>query len=252
MAGIVEGEVCGVDGCTDAATPAGPIGKEAQPDPAVELSIVSDAICPWCYIGKRRLEKALQSLGNAEGFRIFWCPFELNPDMPKEGIERSIYRSRKFGSLERSEQLDAQVKEAAAGEGLDFRYDLIKRTPNTFDAHRLIWAAAGPRQDALMEAIFRAYFCEGRDIGDRAVLAELAPAGGIESARARSFLDGEGGRPEVGHDLMVAKRAGLSGVPAFVAEGRLLFSGAQAPEVMASVLARLATPAPPRFAFNPG
>ena len=240
MAGLAEGPVCGVDGCEEPATVASPAAGIA-PAPVLVLSIVSDAICPWCYVGKRRLEKAVASLGKAADVRVVWRPFQLNPDMPKEGIERSLYRTRKFGSLERSRQLDAQVSAAAASEGLTFRYDLIHRTPNTFDAHRLIWLAGekGPLQDALMEAIFRAYFVEGRDIGNREVLAELAPAGGIDAAEARAFLEGTRGTPEVTRDEAVARRAGLSGVPAFVAQGHLLFSGAQPSEVIAPVLRQI-------------
>jgi predicted DsbA family dithiol-disulfide isomerase len=248
MADLEEGAVCSADGCGDAAQPA---AAAMAAGPAFELSIVSDAICPWCYIGKRRLERALGMLGNPNAARIVWRPFELNPDMPKQGIERSVYRERKFGSLERSRQMDAQVSQAAAGEGLAFRYDLIHRTPNTFDAHRLIWAATGPRQDALMEAIFNAYFCEGRDIGNADVLAGLAPAGGLDAARVRALLAGNEGRAEVEHDLMVARRAGLSGVPTFVAQGRALFSGAQAPETIAAVLRQIMAPAP-AMAFNSG
>lgn len=247
MSELVEGEVCGVDGCTDAAqSPAAAIPQ----GPALELSIVSDAICPWCYIGKRRLEKALATLGKDVNIHIVWRPFELNPDMPKEGIERHIYRARKFGSLERSNQMDQQVAQAAAGEGLTFRYDLIRVTPNTFDAHRLMWAATGPRQDALMEAIFRAYFCEGRDIGNRDILAELAPAAGIEPAQARAFLAGDQGKDEVARDLTIARQAGISGVPSFIAGGRLLFSGAQPPDVIAAVLRQIMAPAP-KVAFGP-
>src|SRR5262245_5610655 len=122
MADLVEGAVCNADGCSETAQAqlAARITESAAA-PGIELSIVSDAICPWCYIGKRRLEKALVSLGDTARFRIIWRPFELNPDMPKDGIERSVYRLRKFGSLERSKQLDAQVSEAAADEGLSFR-----------------------------------------------------------------------------------------------------------------------------------
>lgn len=242
MADLVEGAVCGVDGCVEPAqTPLAARMNESAAA-ALELSIVSDAVCPWCYIGKRRLEKALASLGPSARVRIVWRPFELNPDMPKEGIERHVYRMRKFGSLERSRQLDAQVSEAANSEGLSFRYDLIFRTPNTFDAHRLIWLAGetGDKQDALMEAVFRAYFTEGYNIGDRSVLADLAPVGGIDASRAAAFLEGEAGAAEVNRDQAIAKRAGLSGVPAFVAQGRLLFSGAQPPEVMTQVLAQIA------------
>jgi len=247
MADLVEGAVCGVDGCAEPAqAPVAARISESAVAQGLELSIVSDAICPWCYIGKRRLEKAATSLGDTARFRILWRPFELNPDMPKEGIERSVYRLRKFGSLERSKQLDAQVTEAAAEEGLSFRYDLIQRTPNTFDAHRLVWLAGetGDQQDALMEAIFRAYFMEGRNIGDSAVLEELAPAGGIERARARAFLESDAGSPEVNRDQAIAKRGGLSGVPAFIVQGRLLFSGAQPAEVMGSVLQQMIVPTP--------
>jgi predicted DsbA family dithiol-disulfide isomerase len=240
MADLAEGPVCGVDGCVEPAEPVVTAATRSAAAPSLELSIVSDAICPWCYIGKRRLEKALVALGPAARVRVVW-PFELNPDMPKGGIERHVYRMRKFGSLERSKALDAQVTEAAEGEGLSFRYDLIQRTPNTFDAHRLLWLAGetGDKQDALMEAIFRAHFTEGRDIGDGAVLSELAPAGAIAPERARVFLDTEAGAAEINRDQAIAKRAGLSGVPAFVAQGRLLFSGAQPSNVMGAVLGQL-------------
>jgi|HubBroStandDraft_6_1064221.scaffolds.fasta_scaffold314839_1 predicted DsbA family dithiol-disulfide isomerase len=243
MADLAGGPLCGVDGCADPVQRIAAGVTQSAAASALELSIVSDAICPWCYIGKRRLEKALVALGPAARVRTVWRPFELNPDMPKDGIERHVYRMHKFGSLERSKALDAQVTEAAEGEGLSFRYDLIQRTPNTFDAHRLLWLAGetGDKQDALMEAIFRAYFTEGRNIGDRAVLWELAPTGGIEPARARAFLDGETGAAEVNRDQGIAKRTGLSGVPAFVAQGRLLFSGAQPSDVMGAVLGQLVT-----------
>src|SRR5579863_1179795 len=138
----------------------------------LRIDIVSDAICPWCYIGKRQLEGALATLAD-EGLRfsVHWNPFQLNPDMPKEGRDRASYRMMKFGSADRVREMDARVTGAAANVGLEFRLDQIVRTPNTLDAHRLVWRAGSEdRQDAVVEALFAAYFTQGRDIGDRDVL----------------------------------------------------------------------------------
>ena len=237
MARENEPAVCGIDGC------ASPTGARDAPVPAfsAELSVISDAICPWCYVGKRRLEQAFALIDGAQTFKVTWRPFQLNPDMPKQGIERREYRMRKFGSWERSLQLDAQLKEVGKSVGIDFRHDLMKRTPNTFDAHRLIWFAdkAGA-QDAMVERLFRAYFSEGHDIGDRRVLAELAGDAGLERARVEAFLASEQGTIEVAADEAVAKRAGLNGVPTFVLDGRVLFSGAQPAEQIAQALTQSA------------
>jgi predicted DsbA family dithiol-disulfide isomerase len=227
--------VCGTDGC---AIPAAQT-EAAAAVVAAELSVVSDAICPWCYIGKRRLEMAFALMGGALWFRVAWRPFELNPQMPKAGIDRREYRMRKFGSWERSLQLDAQLTEVGRSVGIAFRYDLMKRTPNTFDAHRLIWLAGQlGMQDAMVETLFRGYFSEGRDIGDARVLAELAAEAGIDKTRVEGLLAGTEGSAEVAADEEVAMRAGLSGVPTFVLGGRVLFSGAQPPELIARVLSQ--------------
>lgn len=228
--------ICNAEGC---AVPAG--ANEAVPVATFsgELSVVSDAICPWCYVGKRRLEQAFGLMEGAPRPRVTWRPFELNPQMPKAGIDRREYRMRKFGSWERSLQMDAQLAEAGKSVGIAFRYDLMKRTPNTFDAHRLIWLAGRMGvQDAIVERLFRAYFSEGRDIGDANVLAGLAAEAGIERARAEALLAGTEGATEVAGEEEVAMRAGLSGVPTFVLDGRVLFSGAQSPEVIARALNR--------------
>jgi predicted DsbA family dithiol-disulfide isomerase len=203
----------------------------------VELLVFIDVICPWCYVGKRRMEKALAMLGVADRVRVGWLPFELNPDMPKEGIERRLYRMRKFGSWERSQQLDAELTEVGAQEGLALRYDLIARTPNTFDAHRLIWRArafAG-RQEPVVEGLFRAYFTQGRDIGDPDALADIASEAGMGREEATAFLAGEEGAAEVAQDQEAVRRAGLTGVPAFIIDGRALV-GAQPPETIAATL----------------
>ena len=203
------------------------------------IDVVSDVVCPWCYIGKRRLEQAFALMDGASQFRVAWRPFELNPQMPKAGIERREYRMRKFGSWERSLQMDAQLREVGNSVGITFRHDLMKRTPNTFDAHRLIWLAGVlGAQDAMVETLFRGYFSEGRDIGDAGVLAGLAAEAGIERARAETLLNGTEGAAEVAAEEELAMRAGLSGVPTFVLGGRVLFSGAQPPELIAQALAR--------------
>lgn len=206
-------------------------------EPVLDLMVFIDVICPWCYVGKRRLEKALAMVGPAALIRVTWLPFELNPDMPKEGMERHLYRMRKFGSMERSQQLDAQLTELGLQEGLRFRYDLMIRTPNTFNAHRLIWLAGqGGAQDALVEALMSAYFTEGRDIGNTQTLADLASDAGMDRTQAFAFLEGEDGAPEVRAYEDAARRAGISGVPAFIANRRPLLMGAQAPDVIASAL----------------
>lgn len=217
--------------------------------PPTDLLVFIDVICPWCYVGKRRMEKALAMLGPEGRLPVTWLPFELNPDMPKEGIDRRTYRIRKFGSWERSQQLDAELMEVGAQEGITLRYDLIARTPNTHDAHRLIWLAhrAG-RQDLLVEALFATYFTQGQDIGDLNVLADLAEIAEIGRRDALVFLKSEEGIAEVMQFEDVARRAGLSGVPAFILNRRPLLVGAHPPGVIASALreatAKLVSEAP--------
>jgi predicted DsbA family dithiol-disulfide isomerase len=211
----------------------------------LRIDIVSDAICPWCYIGKRQLERALTTLAQ-EGlhFSIHWNPFQLNPDMPKEGRDRVAYRAQKFGSAERARELDERVAGAAADVGLSFRQDLMLRTPNTLDAHRLIWLAGreahvpakAGMQDAVMEAVFAAYFTQGRDIGDREVLADCAALGGMERAAVADFLAGEVAAQEMLAADRAAREAGVNGVPSFFLDGYGLYSGAMPAETMAEAL----------------
>ena len=190
------------------------------------IDVISDAICPWCWIGKAHLDAALAALrqGGLE-FRIRWRPFQLNPDMPAEGVARDAYRAQKFGSLERSRELDAQVADAGRAAGLAFRHDLMTRTPNTIAAHRVIRAAeeAGVQQ-AVVDALFRAYFQAGRDIGDAATLDEIADAAGLPGMAA--MLAGDDHRDAVLAEDMAARRGGISGVPSFLMDRHLLFSGA--------------------------
>lgn len=201
-------------------------------DAARRIDVISDAICPWCWIGKRQLEAALAMLD--QPFTVHWRPFQLNPDMPAEGVERAAYRAGKFGSLERSREADARVAEAGRAVGLEFRHELMLRTPNTVKAHRLIrWA--GARQNALVEALFRGYFQEGQDIGDDTTLTALAAAVGLDAA---AFLASTAEDAEVRAEDAQFRRIGISGVPSFALDGRVMFSGALPAERMAAAFSR--------------
>jgi predicted DsbA family dithiol-disulfide isomerase len=202
------------------------------------IDIVSDPICPWCYIGKRHLERALATLAE-EGltFQVHWNPFQLNPDMPREGRDRASYRAWKFGSASKAAALDQRITEAAANIGLAFRTDLMTRTPNTIDAHRMIWfAGQHGSQDAAVEAMFRAYFIEGRDIGEHGALVECAAEAGLPRQAVIDFLLGDLARQEVRTADRAAREAGVSGVPSFFLDGYSLFSGAMPPETIANAL----------------
>ena len=205
-----------------------------------QLDVYSDVICPWCYIGKRHMEVALAQVA-AEGhsFEVSWRPFQLNPEMPAAGVSRDEYRRTKFGSLERSRELDAQVASAAEAAGLQIRHDLMQRTPNTLAAHRLIqFAAEQRRQDAMVDRLFAAYFVEGRDIGERETLIELAEASGLDRVAVADFLDSGRLAREVQAEDQAVRQAGLNGVPTFVLERHVLFSGAVPPDAFAEALVK--------------
>ena len=200
----------------------------------MEIEIYSDVICPWCLVGKRRLEKALAATGLAREARVTWRPFELNPGMPPEGVERKKYRAAKFGSIEISQSMDARLIAVGREDGIPFAFDRIERTPNTFDAHRLLWFAQQEGlQSPLMEALFRGYFLEGQNIGDRSVLAAIASGVGLE---AGEFLGGSRGTEEVREEEQRARELGINAVPHFFLNQRWQLSGAQPPDVMADAL----------------
>jgi predicted DsbA family dithiol-disulfide isomerase len=193
------------------------------------VDVISDVVCPWCFIGKRRLEKAIAAHGGQVTVR--WLPFQLNPQMPREGVSRRVYRTRKFGSWERSLELDAQVAAAGSGEGIHFAFDRMERTPNTLDAHRLIGLADEEGvQDAVVEALFRAYFTEGRDISARQTLLDVVAGAGLDGDKAEGVLTGGGGQEAIREADELARRVRVEGVPFFVINGRVTLSGAQPPD----------------------
>ncbi len=205
-----------------------------KPVTTARIDVVSDVICPWCYIGKAQLERALPLL-RADGLAldVHWQPFQLNPDMPVQGVERTVYRQRKFG-VARSAELDAQVAAAGAAVGLTIRHDLMRRTPNTVAAHRVLWLAEqNGVQGAVADALFAAYFTQGRDIGDHETLTEVASGAGLSGAKVAQMLAGETGQREVLAADAGARGAGLNGVPTFTMMGHVLFSGAVPADTMA-------------------
>jgi predicted DsbA family dithiol-disulfide isomerase len=193
----------------------------------MKIAVFSDVICPWCLVGKRRLERALAQLGLRESVAVDWLPFELNPDMPPEGMERSAYRARKFGA-ERSAALDAQMTGLGREEGIAFAFDRQARTPNTRQAHRLIAHASSVSVGArVVEALFRAYFEEGKDIDDEQVLLDLAEACGIDREAAKAALHDEDTETFVVGAERRAAELGINGVPFFIVDGKWTISGAQ-------------------------
>jgi predicted DsbA family dithiol-disulfide isomerase len=211
-----------------------------QAKPVGRIDVISDAICPWCYIGKRHLESALALL-DKQGlhFTVAWHPFQLNPDMPREGVERAQYRLAKFGSAERSRQLDERITETACTVGLEFHLDRLTRTPNTLDAHRLIRLAGQHGvQDGVVEALFEGYFCDGADIGNADVLIRLGVEGGLERDDVTAMLASDTGLKEVAAADRMARNAGIQGVPSFALQGHVLFSGAVPADEMAQAFRR--------------
>jgi len=207
----------------------------------IEIAIHSDVCCPWCWIGRRRLEAALATLAPGP-VAISWHPFRLNPDLPPAGMARDVYRRRKFGSDAYAQALDARVTSAARDVGLAFALDAQLRTPNTLLAHRLIWLAGRQGvQEAMVESLFRAYFCDGQDIGDPAILATRAGEHGLDQRLVAKFLAGEEGRLEVAAEEAAIRSSGLDSVPLVIINGRVRIAGAQPPAVFSAAISAAAT-----------
>lgn len=216
---------------------------------ALTIDIYSDVVCPWCYIGKRRLERALDQLNGAAPAHVTWRPFQLNPTMPEGGMDRTAYLETKFGSLEAFRQMEEQVLAAGASEQITFAFEKIARAPNTFDAHRLIWYAEQQgRQDAVIESLFRGYFEEGMDIGNIATLAQLAGEAGLDRDVAERVLRSDAGTAEVKEEAAAGYRLGIRGVPYFVLNKTYAISGAQPVAIFVSALKRVAAARPERKA----
>ena len=206
----------------------------------ISVDVVSDVVCPWCYVGKRRIEAAIRKLDGAHEVQLTWRPFELNPDLPREGAERTAYRVRKFGSLERSRELEGQMRRVGEGEGIAFTSNPPATIPNTLDAHRLLaFALARGMQDVLCETLFRAYFVDGADIGSPDELARIAGRAGLDAAEVAVYLGTTEGTAEVRKEEAHYRALDISGVPFFIVDGKYALSGAQPPEAFLEVFRRV-------------
>lgn len=214
----------------------------AMPTP-VKLDIMSDPICPWCYIGKAHLDRALAAHPD-HPFVIEWHPFQLNPDMPREGMDRRAYLEGKFGGQQGAVRAYAPVVEHAEKAGLKIDFEGMKRTPNTLDAHRLIhWSGIEGRQTAAVSALFRSYFVEARDIGDHDVLADIADGIGMDAAVVRRLLKTDADREEIVTRDTQARNMGVTSVPTFIVNRQHAVPGAQPPELWAKVIEEISVDA---------
>jgi len=205
------------------------------------IDVISDVVCPWCFIGRRRLGEALSLYAAREPEirpLVSWHPFQLNPDLPAEGIDRRAYLEAKFGGPERAAQIYEQVRAAGKTVGIDFAFERILRQPNRRDAHRLIsWAQSRGDAEDVVEGLFRAYFLEGRFVGDREVLAEIAGEAGHPADTARAYLESDAGADTIEAMDRRVRELGVTGVPFFIFDGRVAVSGAhEAPALVAAMV----------------
>ncbi|HKK35176.1 MAG TPA: DsbA family oxidoreductase [Paracoccaceae bacterium] len=206
----------------------------------IPLDVISDPICPWCWIGKTRLDRAIAAAGGPPPFEIRWRPFQLNPDMPREGMDRAEYLAAKFGGREAAERVYANVEAACEEAGLDFDHSRIKRTPNTLDAHRVIrWAQVEGDQGAAVDKLFDLHFLAGRDISDPDVLIEAGAAAGLKREVVEELLASDADLDVVRAEDAAAREMGVSGVPTFIIAGKYVVQGAQDSEFWSKVIAEL-------------
>lgn len=206
----------------------------------IRLDIFSDPVCPWCYLGKANLDRALESAAD-HPFRIEWHPFQLNPDMPPEGVDKRDYLATRFGGPQKVDEIHDRLRQIARQNGVDLDPDVPKRIPNTLNAHRLIhWAGIEGKQTPLVAALFRAYWKEGRDIGNISVLADIGGAAGMDRNATLRLLEGDADTDDILARDQDARHKGVTAVPTFLIAQQYVVSGAQPPETWAKVIAELA------------
>ena len=202
----------------------------------MQIDVVSDTVCPWCFIGKRRLARALELRPEIE-FDVYWRPYLLDPTVPKGGVDRRTYMKNKFGEGPNVAAMSQALVSEGAKEDIAFAFDKIERRPDTLDSHRLIrWAGAAGLQDSAVERLFTAYFLEGRDIGDAGVLEFLAAEIGMDSIQVAELLAGDTDRAAVEREAKLAGEMGITGVPTFIFANRFAISGAREPELLVRVI----------------
>lgn len=214
-----------------------------EPNKEIQLDIVSDVMCPWCYVGKRRLEKALALVDPSLNLKVTWRPYQLDATLPAEGKDRQLYLSEKFGGADRAASFYQTIKEAGDGEGIPFDFDAIAVSPNTLDAHRLIhWAREGGSelQDEVVEGLFEAFFTSGKHIGHHDVLGDVAETAGLDKEKILERLASDEDVKETTHAVQTAQSMGVTGVPCFILNMKYAVSGAQEPENLANWISQMA------------
>jgi len=219
------------------------VGEPVVDTSAIEplkIDVVSDVMCPWCFIGKRRLEKALHQASDVD-VKVEWRPFQLDPTLPAEGKDRQQYLSEKFGGPEKAAEIYARISAAGASEEIPFAFEKIGKSPNTLDAHRLIrWAGIEGVQDAVVERLFALYFLEGADLTDPAVLVGAAESAGMNGEMVARLLASEADLAETEADVVHAQAMGVQGVPCFILDGKYAVSGAQPADILAGAIRQVA------------
>ncbi len=205
----------------------------------MQIDVISDPVCPWCYIGKRRLERAVR-LRPHISFEIRWRPFQLDPLTPPEGYDRKTYIEQKFGSSDRVKPIQTALLQAGEAEGISFAFEKITRTPNTINAHRLIrWAHSLGVQDEIVEGLFQGYFIDGLDIGQIKILAQIGDAAGMDGELVEELLSSDTDIESVGQQDSMARKFGVQGVPSFFMGGKTLITGAEDAETLAQIIDRV-------------
>jgi predicted DsbA family dithiol-disulfide isomerase len=208
----------------------------SEADHILTIYIVSDVVCPWCYLGEKRLEAALAE--DSQPVAVRWRPYQLDPTIPEGGLDRAEYMEKKFGKSGRLQSVHDNLTRLGAEVGLPFAFDRIERSPNTLDAHRLIrWSGSAGVQEKVVDRLFRAYFVEGRDIGDRKVLIEIAGECGLDAKLIEKLLADGADADLVRQEIEQAQAMGVSGVPFFIFGGRIGVPGAQEPAVLRRAMA---------------
>jgi len=212
----------------------------------VQIDIVSDTVCPWCFIGKRRIERAMALRPDVK-FDVTWRPYRLDPSIPREGVDRRAYLKAKFGDSPRTSAMGDAIRSEGASEGIAFAFDKIAKSPNTLDSHRLIrWAASAGVQNDVVDRLFQAYFLEGQDIGSSAVLSEVADNAGMDGDLVAKLLAGDADLESVEREAGLANEMGITGVPTFIFDSKFMISGAREAELLVRIIdkARTSEPVP--------
>ena len=209
----------------------------------VTIDVVSDVVCPWCYLGKARLDKAIAELANEILVTVTWRPYQLNPDLPPEGVDHKAHLAAKLGGEAAVARAHENLAALGRADGVAFDFDAVKISPNTLDAHRLVrWAQAegADIQANVVSGLFRANFKEGRNVGDRETLIDIAEAGGLDRAVVTALLASDADAAEVKTEIDMARDMGVTGVPCFIIESKYAVMGAQSVEVLTSALRDIA------------